>query len=435
MSYGACRSMHDSATRVSRLAVALTLCVVLGMPVPARAQAAAFLFGTNMPWLNWASDFGGGRNGGGVSGNMQQLDTKLQTAHNAGMRIIRWWVFEGGSPHIQRDRSGAPTGLDANVYTDLDAALNEATRYDMYYNLVLFGGTNDDATTHQWWENAAKRQALVNVLTPLFQRYGSNPRVHTWEIVNEPEWQSRNGLTTVGGMLATADALTNAIHANSSSLVTVGNAQIQDMQTWVGHPLDYYSPHYYDNFGTGRNDPFVTSASSISPDGKPVVIGEFPASGGLNPTARKRWDLLYANGYAGGWNWSISPEHTGDKIGTDMNAASEFAAGKPNIGPSPGLAPQPTAPAATSPASGPTFVLGFATLSQALGGVMGTPTEDEHGTTSGCDTQQLTTSGLAYWRCDTNTMTFAAFPDGLHHWALLNGQVVEWFGASPDPPA
>ena len=104
----------------------------------------------------------------------------------------------------------------------------------MYYNLVLFGGTNDDATTHQWWENAAKRQALVNVLTPLFQRYGSNPRVHTWEIANEPEWQSRNGLTTVAGMLATADALTNATHANTSALVTVGNAQIQDMQTWVG---------------------------------------------------------------------------------------------------------------------------------------------------------------------------------------------------------
>jgi hypothetical protein len=65
---------------------------------------------------------------------------------------------------------------------------------------------------------------------------------------------------------------------------------------------------------------------------------------------------------------------------------------------------------------------------------MGAPTENERGTDSSCDTQQLTTTGLAYWRCATNTITFAAFPDGMHHWALVNGQVVDWVGPSPDPP-
>jgi len=79
----------------------LSLCVTLALPTPTHAQATIFLFGSNMPWLNWASDFGGGGDGGGVSGNSRQLDIKLQTAHDAGMRIIRWWVFEGGSPHIQ----------------------------------------------------------------------------------------------------------------------------------------------------------------------------------------------------------------------------------------------------------------------------------------------------------------------------------------------
>jgi hypothetical protein len=157
--------------------------------------------------------------------------------------------------------------------------------------------------------------------------------VHTWELVNEPEWQSRNAQTTTAGMLATGDALANAIHQNSRALVTVGNAQIQDMVTWVGHPIDYYSPHYYDNFGTGSNDPFVTSASAASPDGKAVVIGEFPASSGLTPDAQSRWQALYANGYAGGWNWSLSPEHTGDKIATDFNAAAAFASGKSDLGP------------------------------------------------------------------------------------------------------
>ena len=315
---------------------ALLLAISTFVPLTAHGAAASrvgswYLFGTNMPWLNWATDFGGGPNGGGASGNIALLDSKLQSAHNAGMHVVRWWVFEGGSPQIQRDSNGTPTGLNPNVYTDIDAALNEAAKYDISYNLVLFGGTNDDAVTHQWWEDATKRQALVNVLIPLFKHYATNPRVHTWELVNEPEWQSRNGQTTVSGMLATGDALANAIHQNSPALVTVGNAQIQDMQTWAGHPLDYYSPHYYDNFGTGSNDPFLNAANS--PDGKPVVIGEFPASTGLTPDALTRWNSLYSNGYAGAWNWSLSPEFTGDHIGTDITAASTFASGKTDLGP------------------------------------------------------------------------------------------------------
>src|ERR1700716_3473680 len=106
--------------------------------LPASASGSApsrvgnwFLFGTNMPWLNWNADFGGGPGGGGVSGNISALDSKLQAAHNAGMHIIRWWVFEGGSPQIQRDGSGTPTGINPNVYTDVDVALPEAAKFDI----------------------------------------------------------------------------------------------------------------------------------------------------------------------------------------------------------------------------------------------------------------------------------------------------------------
>ena len=47
------------------------------------------------------------------------------------MRLIRWWVFEGGSPQIQRNESGTSTGLNDNVYVDLDAALEDAEKYDI----------------------------------------------------------------------------------------------------------------------------------------------------------------------------------------------------------------------------------------------------------------------------------------------------------------
>ena len=282
-----------------------------------------------MPWLNWNSDFGGG--GGAVHQNLGEVDNKLNAARGAGMHVVRWWVFEGGSPQITRDGSGTPTGINPAVYTDMDAALAEAAKYGIYYDFVLFGSTNDDGVTHQWWENGTKRAALAGVLAPLFAHYANNPRVHTWEIVNEPEWQSRNGLTTVAGMTATVDALADAVHANSHAFVTVGEAQLQDMATWVGHHIDYHSPHYYDNFGTGSNDPFTTHVAS--PDGKPVVIGEFPAGPGYSPSAQARYQATYQNGYAGAWAWSLSPEHTGDKIPVDLAAGSAFASGKTDLGP------------------------------------------------------------------------------------------------------
>ena len=72
-----------------------------------------------------------------------------------------------------------------------------------------------------------------------------------------------------------------------------------------------------------------------------------------------------------------------------------------------------------------------------MGPVMGDPVEDEHGNPDNCDTQQLTTTGLAYWRCSTNLVSFAAYPDGALHWALSTTAetgLVEWSGADADPP-
>ncbi len=286
-----------------------------------------FLAGANMPWLNFGSDFGG--SGGDVASNTAEVDTKLQAAQAAGLHYVRWWMFEGGSPQITRDSSGTPTGLNPAVYTDIDSALTEAAKYDIYFDFTLFGSTNDDSTTHQWWEDPTKRAALTTVLTPLFAHYSGNPRVHTWEIVNEPDWQTRNGITTQAGAINTVNLLADAVHANSSALVTVGQAQIQDIPTWVGSHIDFYSPHYYDAFGaTGGGVPWNQPASS--PDGKPVVIGEFQAGAGVS---QSRYQGLYDMGYAGAWAWSLSPEFTSDGFGIDLAGCASFTIDKTDIGP------------------------------------------------------------------------------------------------------
>src|SRR5690242_7817316 len=132
------RVKRSGAMRLGSCLAAAALCLGLLLPATVSGQPAGrignwFLYGSNMPWLNWNADFGGGPNGGGVSGNLTEVDAKLQAAHNAGMHMVRWWVFEGGSPQIQRDSNGTPTGLNPNVYTDLDAALAEAAKYDISY--------------------------------------------------------------------------------------------------------------------------------------------------------------------------------------------------------------------------------------------------------------------------------------------------------------
>src|SRR2546421_5505723 len=77
-----------AVSRITLLIVACSLAtsVALALVMPIQnGQAAAqsrvggwFLFGANMPWLNWNADFGGGPNGGGVSGNRAEVAGKLQ---------------------------------------------------------------------------------------------------------------------------------------------------------------------------------------------------------------------------------------------------------------------------------------------------------------------------------------------------------------------
>jgi hypothetical protein len=67
---------------------------------------------------------------------------------------------------------------------------------------------------------------------------------------------------------------------------------------------------------------------------------------------------------------------------------------------------------------------------------MGDPTDTVQGSDDSCDTQQLTTTGLAYWNCATNALSFAAFPDGAMHWVYAPpaAGLVEWTGDKNPPP-
>ena len=359
------------------------------------------------------------------------------------MHVIRWWVFEGDAWQIQKDASGAPNGVNAAVYADFDAALRIAQEHDLYYDFVLF--SSPTAIPRPWVTSGAQRSKLAAALAPLLAHYATNPRILSWEVFNEPEWDIWNNHIDAPSVQATVRAVADAVHANSQAYVTVGAASIGGLPLWVGQHLDYYQAHWYDT-QTGNECARCTDYATLRDHyglDAPLVIGEFYAPSSVD--AAQRFADFYDRGYAGAWPWSLFPDHTSDRFGVDLGAAQAFAAQRADLGPNAAAQPAtpsseaaatsaPSVPSPDSDVLAPRFVAGFATLKSLLGDVMGDPIEIEHTVSDGCDTQQLTTTGLAYWRCETNTPSFVAFPDGMRHWALTDGQLVQWVGPSPDPP-
>ena len=95
--------------------------------------------------------------------------------------------------------------------------------------------------------------------------------------------------------------------------------------------------------------------------------------------------------------------------------------------------PSPTTNTAgdTCTARLPRFVQGVAALKALVGTDMGEPLECERAIDAAGDTEQRTTTGLAYYRAATNTV---AFTNGWDHWALTGNSAVHWTGQELEPP-
>ncbi len=313
--------------------------------------------GANVPWYNWACDFGCNNNGG-VMSTRTTLSVGFQRLRDAGVHVARWWVFPGDPWQITRDSSGAPTGLNPSIYADFDAALQLAEQYDLYYDFVLFS-----AATHpprSWIDDPTQRAQLAQVLGPLFARYRDNPRVMSWEIFNEPEWQIWNNLIGQANTVATAAVIADSIHTNSNAYATLGQATIDGLPMWSSVNLDYYSPHWYPSM-TGNGCAICQTTDQIrarwpSIGNKPIVIGEIYAGSDANPL--NNLNTLYNNGYAGAWAWSLFSDRTNDRLTVDFTALTTFTSQHSDIGPRAGVTPSstpaPTIVPTSTPVSTPT---------------------------------------------------------------------------------
>ena len=284
---------------------------------------AQYIHGANLPWFNFGRDFGGGPDGGASSpATNTAVNVALRAASDAGMNVVRWWLFPGAASQFTVDAAGLPTGFTKSVYQDIDAALELARANRIAYTFTLFSGPTAFPSTWRNTEEGQKR--LAQVLAELFRRYKDNPQIMTWDVINEPEFDIWSGGVTVETVRAFIARIVDAAHANTSTPVTVGGARMDGLRLLTGLGLDYYTVHWYDPM-TDRQQCLACVSYADLRDGfkidKPIVVGEYYSPKGLGD----RFELWRLHGFAGSMPWSLLPDRTVDRYSIDLVAAAAFA--------------------------------------------------------------------------------------------------------------
>lgn len=295
-----------------------------------------FFLGANLPWINYGQDFGANawqtKGGLATPERQAQLDQALGKLAAAGVTHTRWFMLCNGSAGVKFAADGTPTGLDPFVFKDLDTAIAAAKKHGIQitFSLLDFGwgkegkmvGGVQTGGHADVLADPAKRKALVDkVLTPILQRYGQEPTVEAWEVMNEPEWIVR-GMGSLlswtpwrgvskSDMRAFLKDGVDAIHRYATQPATVGSASARTLGLVQGLGLDFYQAHWYDWMDRGSK--LDQQVKGLKLD-KPLILGEFPAKG----SKKSPDDILsiaHQDGYAGAFAWSY-------------NATDEFSDGK-----------------------------------------------------------------------------------------------------------
>ena len=323
-----------------------------------------YLHGCNYPWstdgstIFYGLDFGASVWGShlGVSTRRAAIARDFAEMAALGFTAARWFLFCDGRSGIVYDESGLPAGVDAHLFTDLDAALEIARdvqiriAFVLFDHRLLFSGVREtiaDPVTGSLLEgrlpegrarmlvSAAGRDALfTRVLEPLVRRYGRSGEradlessVLAYEFMNEPDWVieewerdlsrhvARPLPFEVAGELVSR--LGDLVHAHTSALTTIAAARLHNLWAWDDDALglDVLQVHSYpDTKHPGRDaDVFGKHAGSLGVR-RPVILGEFPGDAethpdGASPPARTLDEYLefaVASGYIGAWPWSFS---------------------------------------------------------------------------------------------------------------------------------
>jgi hypothetical protein len=302
--------------------------------------------GINYPWAvfdgraNYGCDFGRNKWGShtGVSVNRHDVRIDFTMMGGAGIEVARWFVFTDGRAGIRWNGDGGIDGLDAEFFADMDAALEIAAASGVRLCLVLLD--------FLWFDDPQRRLALLDrddrsafldrVIDPFVDRYGASGAIHSFDLINEPDWVTE-GLATdphraawpLARLRSFAGMMSARLRARSRALLTIGGGRVATVREWDhdSYALDFVQVHAYPDVRFPRRDEnlFGKIAAGFALS-RPLLIGEFPAHPRVHPphhlspayTLADYLQLARDGGYLGAWPWSFK--------GTDAFGAVDLTA-------------------------------------------------------------------------------------------------------------
>ena len=285
--------------------------------------------GINYPWTlyqgkpNYGCDFGRNKwnSHAGVTAHPEDVRADFEAMAAAGFEVTRWFVFTDGRGGVKWNASGEIAGIADRFFDDMDAALEVSASTNVRLCLVL--------VDFAWIDDPVRRVAIESsafldrVLEPFLDRYGANSSIHSLDVINEPDWVTRElatnperGVWPIESLRAFVGGAAARIHARSSALVTVGGGQVRFAREWddAAYGLDFVQVHSYPDVRYQDRDVslFGMTAADFGLS-KPLLIGECPPDprahpeGHLSPayTLDDYLNLARDGGYLGAWPWSF----------------------------------------------------------------------------------------------------------------------------------
>ena len=320
-----------------------------------------FFSGTNLAWSDYNSDVGA-----------SPLDENawrkaVEGTRAAGGNAIRWWLFNNMSQSPTIDpATHLVTGPKENTIANMKKALDIAEEYGVMVSMCLF--SHNLMEPNQWgiyaneklditanellFEDDGTKAFIDNVLIPIVKAIGNHKALMTWEVFNEPEGMTSecSGWTPKKMALAKIQKFTNkvaaAIHTtNPELLVSTGSVNIKYQKYWndaalieaggeANGTLDFFQTHYYPYWQDDAVSPFVNTAAQMATtygyDSKPMIIGEFPASGWAGDTYRSNFaakteistEQCYRKAFDGGYAGALAWQYIGDKTEANFGGYS-----------------------------------------------------------------------------------------------------------------
>jgi hypothetical protein len=296
-----------------------------------------FVVGANLPWIDYGQDFGASawRPHGGLARpeRRERLRRALGELAASGASLVRWWLLGDGRAGLREDGDGRIVGLDDRLLADVDAgvlALGEAGLVAQFVlldflwldtartvNGARLGGRRDHVR-----DPSRRARLLEHVFAPIAERYGREPAVAGWDLMNEPEWATL-GVGTLDPRRAVSRREMRTFLTETAAVfrdrvtqpLGVGLASRRWLSLVDGLDLDQPQVHWY-----GTLDPLTTLARPVETPGlgQPLLLGEFPTRGASLPP-RVIFEMAREAGYAGALAWSA----LADDRATDARACHD----------------------------------------------------------------------------------------------------------------